>query len=559
MQRGFLVFLMFLGIFMCPILTAEETDNTPMLTLEKQNRYDMSFEELAKIEISSATLTEVDRKRAPASITYITQKDIIDSGARRLDELLDIMVPNLQLIRHNKGPKHFGIRGLITDRDNAYLYIVNGKTLNQKGHGGVIMERDLPLLGEIKSIEVIRGPGSAVYGPGALSGVISITTFSGKDIKGTEVKMKLGAVEEFASLELMHGMQLSDNGPHLLLYYGVTDYSGAHSDDSPFISSTNSPGSDSNPYLHAGHPVPYEIPRDNGSSQGNLKHKLHLQLDGENFRTWLRYTRGGDQVTLEKPKPGNEGMRGSQRFTENAYQQLTLYTEGTKPVSDSQELFYSLSYRLTDWDRFDHEDKNGVYFPDDPTRTFRSYREDEWMAKLIHKAEGESIKSAFGVEATYDIVGKDGLGHPNVDATQEGIRNNGDRRNPDEVLADGDWEVFSYAVFGEVQWQMNDQWTLFSGLRLDKHPYTDYFVSPRLSLIYSQNDDQIWKVNFNRSVKRAGELDLKQADNDDFKAEEETMTSLELSYIDTQLDDFTFKIATFVQETEVFFLWFGFQ
>ena len=92
----------------------------------KRSTFDLSYEELAQISVSSASLTRIDRPLAPASITYITQKDIEDSGARRLDELLDIMVPNLLLVRHNYGPVHVGIRGLINDRENSYLYIVNG-------------------------------------------------------------------------------------------------------------------------------------------------------------------------------------------------------------------------------------------------------------------------------------------------------------------------------------------------------------------------------------------------------------------------------------------------
>ena len=58
-------------------------------------------------------------------------------------------------------------------------------------------------------------------------------------------------------------------------------------------------------------------------------------------------------------------------------------------------------------------------------------------------------------------------------------------------------------------------------------------------------------THFHRSVKSAGELELKQADNYGFKAEEETMTSFELSYTDSQLDDFTFNVSAFLQELEV--------
>ena len=56
---------------------------------------------------------------------------------------------------------------------------VNGKVMNNFVHAGSIRERDLAMLGDIREIQVVRGPGSAVYGAGALPGVIDIRTFDG--------------------------------------------------------------------------------------------------------------------------------------------------------------------------------------------------------------------------------------------------------------------------------------------------------------------------------------------------------------------------------------------
>ena len=146
--------LIFLAVwfYMGQTLPAEEKEIALESISETERLLNMTLEELTQVKITSGSLTKTDRKLTPASVTYISQQDIIESGARRLDELLDIMVPNLQIVRHNYGPSHVGVRGLINDRENSYLYVVNGKALNQKGHAGVIMERDLPMLGDIKSI-----------------------------------------------------------------------------------------------------------------------------------------------------------------------------------------------------------------------------------------------------------------------------------------------------------------------------------------------------------------------------------------------------------------------
>jgi len=519
---------------------------------EQRSLYDYSLEELIQLQITPGSLTTTDDNRIPASFTLITQQDIINTGARRLDELLDILVPNLQLVRHNYGPQHVGIRGVVNDRENTYLFVVNGKAMNEKSQRGVTMERDLPMLGDIRKIEVIRGPGSAVYGPGALSGVVNITTFSGKDFNGTEIIAKQGVIEKFTSVEIKHSMQLGDKeDTHLMLYYGITDYSGASGDDAPHVVSVDTEFNNQ-PYLQAGEPVPYSIPNDRGSSLGRPKHKLHLQVDSGDdearLRAWLRYSKGGDQVAGEHSRDGAEFSRGNQRFVEPAYQQLTAYVEATTRLTNNDEIFFNLSYDLVDSDRNDNAYRGDSYVPEG--QRFVSYREDEYAGKFIYKKEMASVKSAVGVEAAYDILGQAGIGNPDVDATIGGIFSDGRRRNPSELLADGEWSVFSYAYFGELQWMMNDDWTLFAGARYDKHDYTDYFFSPRLSLIYESSKDQTWKFLYNKSVKTAGEFDLRTAFIDGGQAVEETLESVEFAHTYTPHEALTYQTTVFAQEVE---------
>ncbi|WP_435690162.1 TonB-dependent receptor plug domain-containing protein [Paraglaciecola sp.] len=515
--------------------------------------FDYSLEELLQLNTSTGTLTSTQNNRIPASLTYISQQDIIDSGARRLNELLEIMVPNLQLVRHNYGPQHLGMRGVINDRENTYLFVVNGKAMNEKSLRGVIMERDLPMLGDIKKIEVIRGPGSAVYGPGALSGVINITTLSGKDFQGSEVTIKQGAIEQFTSLEVKHSKQLGKKkDTNLMFYYGLTDYSGASDKYTPHIVSVNTEYN-GQPYLQAGLPVPYSLPNDKGSSLNRLKHKLHLQFDsasqGETqISAWLRYTKGGDKVAAEHSRNNTEFSRGNQRYMEPGYQQLSAHFETNTPLSNDDELFFNISYDFVDSDRSDNAYKGDTYDLD--AQRLSSYREDKYASKLIYKKQMVNIKTALGAEVSYDTLGLPGVGSPNIAASIAGIYPNGVRRDPDELLAAGEWTVLSYAYFGELQWKINNDWTLFTGARYDKHDYTDWFFSPRTSLVFTQSDSQIWKLLYNKSIKTAGEFDLRSAYLEGGRASEESLESIELTYSHTLHDGLNYQLAVFAQEID---------
>lgn len=130
------------------------------------NLFDMSLEQLMNIPVTSTSLTTVASGRvSPSTVTTITQQDIQNSGARSLEELLEIYVPNLQMILHTADARHLGLRGIISNVDDKYLLLVNGRVMNEHTSFGVMSERDLPMLRDIHQIDVVRGPGSALYGP----------------------------------------------------------------------------------------------------------------------------------------------------------------------------------------------------------------------------------------------------------------------------------------------------------------------------------------------------------------------------------------------------------
>jgi outer membrane receptor for ferrienterochelin and colicin len=180
---------------------------------------DMSLEELMKVEIiSSGSLTRSTARTTPSTITTISKEDIQKSGARSLNELLDIYVPNLEMIRHHWESNHLGMRGIVNDREESYLFVVNGRVMNEKTHYGVLSERDLPMLTDINRINVVRGPGSATYGAGAMSMVIDILTDNAETFQGTEITARVGGAEEFYSTD-QAWRETQERGGTFLLFW----------------------------------------------------------------------------------------------------------------------------------------------------------------------------------------------------------------------------------------------------------------------------------------------------------------------------------------------------
>ncbi len=140
------------------------------------------------------------------------------------------------------------LRGIINDREDKYLLLVNGRVMNERTHFGAMSERDLVLLRDIHHIDIIRGPGSALYGPGAVSMVINIVTLNADTFQGTEVTGRAGIVESFGTGEFKHGQRFDSNDGGIFVYAGMGDYDGANKYDAPQIYPFTFPSQSSSRY-----------------------------------------------------------------------------------------------------------------------------------------------------------------------------------------------------------------------------------------------------------------------------------------------------------------------
>ncbi len=152
--------------------------------------------------ISLATGTTQSIATAPAVATVITAEEIERLGATTLAEVL-ATVPGLHVSTERAVSDIFVIRGFFHPFNVQVLVLINGIPVNDVVNGGRPQAWSMPVH-DIARIEVIRGPGSALYGADAFAGVINIITKTAKNIDGAEVGL-LGGSFDTAGNWLLYG------------------------------------------------------------------------------------------------------------------------------------------------------------------------------------------------------------------------------------------------------------------------------------------------------------------------------------------------------------------
>jgi outer membrane receptor protein involved in Fe transport len=144
------------------------SDQPPASELELFN-----LERVLEAKVQSATLTASEIETVPSIVTVITQEQIRDLNLRTLRDAL-MLVTGVTVIETPFNDQQVAVRGIYNPAN--ILVTLDGERLNDFYDGAFFA--DLPL-DNIERIEVIRGPGSALYGTNAFSGVISLYTKEG--------------------------------------------------------------------------------------------------------------------------------------------------------------------------------------------------------------------------------------------------------------------------------------------------------------------------------------------------------------------------------------------
>lgn len=176
----------------------------------------LSLEELLNIEVVSASRVAQKASEAPSAVTVLRSEDFRAYGWRTLAEALNSV--RGFLVTGGGEYDYVSVRGFATpgDYNSRLLLMVDGIRTNPPIYDQALVGQEFPLdLDLVERIEVVRGPGSMVYGGNAFFGVVNVITKAGKDINGVEVGGTLGSFVT-RSARVSYGKQL-ENGADVLL------------------------------------------------------------------------------------------------------------------------------------------------------------------------------------------------------------------------------------------------------------------------------------------------------------------------------------------------------
>lgn len=478
-----------LGCLLGPVVAAAANEDS---------LWDIPLEELGQIRvvsIASGTATPLDKAAAITSV--ISAEDIAAMGATDLDQVLET-VPGLHVNHSDQtfSPKYV-FRGITSNANPQALVLVNGipVTTMMYGNRGNVWG-GMPVK-SIERIEVIRGPGSALYGADAYAGVINILTKSAQDVQDTVVGARTGSFDTHGGW-VEAGKQLDEMGISFILEYQTTNgwqETIDHDDQTNFdqvfgTSASLAPG-----------PV--------NTSVDQLDARLDVRSDRWQFRAGIqdRSNLGTGPGIAQALDP--EGKYSSRRINAD-------YSYRWQEVTDGLDIEARVSYfNIT------QEPENDIvlYPPGAFDGAFTEgligspgYKENQFrfdLSSIYGGFNNHRVLSGIGVlwADLYEVTESKNF-NPDF-SPKSSIEDVSD--DPGQVWMPEE-ERTNYYVFVQDEWQFAQNWQLVSGIRFDYYSDFGQTVNPRAALIWATTDVITTKFLYGRAF-RAPSLNELYVDN----------------------------------------------
>ena len=196
-----------------------------------QDLGNLSLEDLGQVVVTSVSKSPEPLSDAPAAVYVISHDDIVRSGATSLPEILRL-APNLDVMQLSPSNYTITARGLsgnpgVQNFPNKLLVLIDGRSVYSPLFSGIYWDMQYVLPEDIERIEVISGPGGALWGANAVSGVINIITRKTAATQGGLAEIGLGTHESSAAIQ--YGGKL---GEHAYYRFYAHDFYQRSFDDS---------------------------------------------------------------------------------------------------------------------------------------------------------------------------------------------------------------------------------------------------------------------------------------------------------------------------------------
>ncbi|MBV1930153.1 MAG: TonB-dependent receptor [Porticoccaceae bacterium] len=436
--------------------------------------------------VSIATGASQPISKAPSVASVVTANDIKKMGVTDLDEILET-IPGLHVSRNAVGYSPIYVfRGIYTEANPQVLMLINGVPLTNlflgdrsQAWGGMPVEA-------ISRIEVIRGPGSAVYGADAFSGVINIITKKAGEVNGLEAGVRHGS-HDTKDIWLNYGHIGDKIDISASLEFHDTD--GQHetidADAQSFLDAIS--GTDASSAPHG-----VQLQRKNIDARIELSYGKFIMRTGAQIRQ-----DGGLGVGLAQALDGN-GEVSSKRFNADFSYDNPNYTEhfGIK-VSGS---ILHTSQEVDDNFVLFPPGSRGPFFDPMGAPIFPPFPDG-----IIGNPEGFERHNRINLSTTYSGIDKHnllvgtGYYYGEVYKTEEEKNFGIDPATgfpilPGSGLVDVSDTPFvflpednreNHYVFVQDVWHLANDWELTAGVRYDHYSDFGDTVNPRLALVWS--------------------------------------------------------------------------
>jgi outer membrane cobalamin receptor len=405
---------------------------------------DSQLDSLLNLTVSSASKYAQTVSDAPSSVTVITAEEIRLSGFRTIEDVLRT-VPGFYVSNdHNYG--YVGVRGFGRpgDYNSRLLLLINGVTTNDPVFGSAYVGTEFAFdLASVDRIEIVRGPASAVYGTGAMFGVVNLVLRNGENFDGTRAGVETGSYG-FVRASAMSGASWG-NGWSLMLSGQAQRSRG----EDYYFSEFDSPGT------NGGMARGLDGDR-SGGILGQMKYKGFSLLAGISSRTKDVPTAPFD-VLFDDPRTQTVDRMGF----------LSLGAEA--PLSSLSTLSARVYYSGVEY--------HGQYAYD--VMNFDASSGRSFGAEvLMHWDFPVGARLTVGTE--FRRIARSWYGSWS-DA---------------EVYSDKDVPSSVYSAYVEGEYQVFEQVRVVGGLRFDGYTYYSSSVSPRIALVCTPSGGTTLKLMY---------------------------------------------------------------
>ena len=431
--------------------------------------------------VTIASKRKQKRRDVPSAVFIITDEDIKNSGVTRLADVFR-MAPGMDVVTVDGNSSLVSIRGFAIDTlgvnsfsnlaefSKRLLVLVDGRAIYNPAFGGVFWEQEPVFLEDIQRIEIIRGPGAALYGANAVNGVINIITKDPESTHGTRAKVTYGTQETLIG-SLSYGDSIGK------FHYRVT--AGYKEDD----------GFDDGFRIKAIDDF-RDFKRDQKINMRG-KYKFSEDTDAEIFAGFMDGAQGeqfGGQALFDSRGVFNTETT---RDLTRAFFQFRF----NKTFSETSSLHFQLYADYTD---IDEEDTSATRRNSDDIPRFAL----DPFEMDVRQYDVE-LQHSFSLGAKNVITW--GVNYRNNQLWSR-ISGNVDEFNA-EIAAGNHAQRFKqehkdkFGMFLQDDFKIFDNLIFTTGLKIERNNFTGTNLSPRASLVYSPLKDHTFRASYSRAYR----------------------------------------------------------